>query len=119
MGKIAHPGIALVSMIAYGYLAYQMKGTLNQHKAEMYGLCWLANAAIWPWTMVVMMPTNKKLFKKHDEIKGAEGSAEITESGVAEGQSAGELIKSWSNMNIVRGCFPLVAAALGAWASLG
>ena len=106
-------------MIAYGYLAYQMKGTLNQHKAEMYALCWLANAAIWPWTLLVMMPTNKKLFKKHDETESLDTNAEITETGLSKGESAGELIISWSNMNIVRGCFPLVAAALGAWVSLG
>lgn len=62
------------------------------------------------------MPTNRKLFKKHEEI---ERNPEISETGVAKGESAGELIRSWSKMNIVRGCFPLVAAALGAWASLG
>ena len=67
----------------------------------------------------MMMPTNRKLFGKCEEIEGAEGGKEMTEAGVAGGESAGELIRKWSRMNIVRGCCPLVAAALGAWASLG
>ena len=118
IGKIAHPAIALVSAIAYGYLAYQMKGTLDQHKAELYGLCVLSDLMIWPWTILVMMSTNKKLFRKHDEAMAVQGSEEVTEVGLPKGESAKELVDWWSTLNVVRGCFPLVAAALGVWATV-
>ena len=118
IGKIVHPAIAMLSVAAYGYLAYQMKGTLNQHKAELYGLCALSNLMIMPWTIIVMMPTNKKLFKKYDEAATVTGSEEITEVGLPRGESAKELIDWWSTMNVARGFMPLVGAVLGVWATI-
>ena len=118
IGKVAHQIVAAISMGAYGYLAYQMKGTLDQHKAELYGICALFNFFIWPWTILVTMPTNMKLFKKHDECQAAGWDAKVNEDGVSKEQSSHELIRYWSNLNIVRGCFPLLAAALGVWATV-
>ena len=118
IGKIAHPAIAIVSIVAYGYLAYEMKGTLNQHKAELYGLCALLDLMIWPWTIIVMMPTNKKLFRKHEEAMAVQENEEITEVGLPKGQSSKELVDWWGTMNVVRACFPLGAAALGVWATV-
>ena len=117
-GKIAHPGLALLSSFAYGYLAYQFQGTLKQTAAEIYGVCVAANLAIWTWTIFVMMPTNKKLFQRYDDSKSL-GENEIkTEIGMPKGESTKELIQWWSTMNIIRGCLPLVAAVLGVWVSV-
>ncbi|KAL9101876.1 MAG: hypothetical protein Q9163_002921 [Psora crenata] len=118
IGKIVQPGIALISMTAYGYLAYKMKGTLNHHKAELYGLCALSNMFIWPWTMIVMMPTNKKLFQKNYEATAISGSGEIAETGLEKGESSKELINWWATMSIVRGVVPLVGAVLGLWITI-
>ncbi|KAL9125952.1 MAG: hypothetical protein Q9217_004912 [Psora testacea] len=118
VGKVVHPGIAMISIIAYGYLAYQMKGTLDQHKAELYGICALSSIMIWPWTMVGMMPTNKKLFRKNDEAAAVSGNEDITEVGLPKGESAKELIDRWSTLNLVRGFMPLVGAVLGVWATV-
>lgn len=95
-----------------------MKGTLNQHKAEIYGLCALSNLMIWPWTIFVMMSTNKKLFAKHKEALKVEGTEEVSEVGLPKGESSKQLIQKWSNLNVVRGCFPLVAAVLGTWVTI-
>lgn len=111
-GKIVHPGIALLSSAAYGYLAYQFQGTLRQTAAEVYGVCIAANLAIWPWTIFVMMPTNNKLFTRFDQDEAR------MEVAPAEGESTEELIQWWSRMNVVRGCMPLVAAVLGVWVSV-
>ena len=118
VGKIAHPAIALVSMIAYGYLAYQMKGTLDQHKAELYGICVVSSSMIWPWTIIVMMPTIKKLFKKYDEAKAIQGTEEVKEVGLPKGETSKELIDWWSTLNVVRAGFLLFAAGLGTWATV-
>ena len=95
-----------------------MKGTLDQRKAELYGVCALSNLSIWPWTMVVMMPTNKKLLRKYDEAGKVSNNGEITEVGQAKGESTKELIDWWSTMNFVRGCMPLVGAVLGVWVTV-
>ena len=117
-GKIVHPALALLSSFAYGYLAYKFQGTLRQTAAEMYGVCIVANLAIWPWTIFVMMPTNKKLFKRYDESKSLGENEMKTEVGMPKEDSTKELIGWWSTMNIIRGCLPLVAAVLGAWVSV-
>lgn len=117
-GKIIHPGIALLSSFAYGYLAFQMQGTLNQHKAELYGVCVASNLLIWPWTIFVMMPTNKKLFQKVEDAKAMGDGEAATEVGLPKGESAKELIQWWSTMNIARGFMPLVGAILGLWVTI-
>ena len=117
-GKIVQPGIALLSSFAYGYLAYQFQGTLKQTAAEIYGACIAANLAIWPWTIFVMMPTNKKLFAKFDESKSMGENEAKTEVGMPRGESTKELIEWWSMMNIVRGLIPLVSSVLGVWVSV-
>lgn len=117
-GKIVHPGIALLSSFAYGYLAYQFQGTLKQGAAEIYGVCIAANLAIWPWTIFVMMPTNHKLFARFEESKSTGQDDAKTEAEMPKGESTKELIQWWSMMNVIRGCMPLVAAVLGVWVSV-
>lgn len=84
----------------------------------MYGLSALATFGIWPYTIFVLMPTNRKLFKKHDEMKGLEVGKKATEVGLANGESAKELVDRWGVLNVVRGVFPLVGAVLGLWVTL-
>ena len=47
----------------------------------MYGLSALATFGIWPYTIIGMMPTNRKLHKKHDEMKGLDVGEKATEVG--------------------------------------
>lgn len=118
VGKIVHPGLSLLSSFAYGYIAYQWQGTLHQRAAEMYGVCIAANLAIWPWTIFVMMPTNKKLFKRFDEVTGSKAGQDYTEPERPQGESTKELVQSWSRMNVIRGFMPLVGCVLGVWMSV-
>lgn len=117
-GKIINPAIAIVSIISYAYLSYRLYGTLNHLKAEIYGLSALSTFGIWPYTIFGMMPTNRKLFKKHDEMKGLDIGEKATEVGLAKGESAKELVDRWGMLNLGRGLFPLVGAVLGLWATL-
>lgn len=65
-----------------------------------------------------MMPTNHKLFRKHDEVKGLDVSEKATEVGLPKGESTKELVDRWGMLNLGRGVFPLVGAVLGLWATL-
>ena len=94
-----------------------MKGTLDQHKAELYGICVASNLMIWPWTMIVMMPTIKKLFRRFDELEGLSETEEVIDA-YPKGESSKELIDWWSTLNVVRAGFLLFAAGLGAWATV-
>lgn len=95
-----------------------MQGTLNQHKAEIYGVCVASNLLIWPWTIFIMMPTNKKLFRKFDHAKAIGNGDTAAEPESQKGESAKELIQWWSTLNIARGCMPLVGAVLGLWVTI-
>jgi len=117
VAKFTQPALAVISSISYGYLAYQMQGTLDQPRAEMYGLAAVANMALFPWTMIIMMPTNKKLFRKFDDAQAMREKEEATEVGLPKGESTKELIDWWGTMNVVRGVMPLIGTVLGTWAS--
>lgn len=117
-GKIMNPAIAILSSLSYGFLSYKLYGGLNHPKAEMYGLAAVMPFAVVPYTMLVMMSTNQKLFEKHDEMKGMEVGEKATEVGLAEGESTKELVDRWGMMNLGRGMFPLVGAVLGLWTTL-
>lgn len=84
----------------------------------MYGLSALSTFAIWPYTIFGMMSTNRKLLKKHDEMKGLDVGEKATEVGLAKGESTKELVDRWATLNVGRGLLPLVGAVLGLWATL-
>ena len=84
----------------------------------MYALSALFTLGIVPYTMIGMLPTNKKLQKKVEEMKGLDIGEKATEVGLAKGESAKELVDWWAVLNFGRGTFPLVGAVLGLWATL-
>ena len=52
----------------------------------MYALSAIATLGVWPYTIFGMMPTNKKLFEKYDEMKGLSVEEKATEVGLARGE---------------------------------
>ena len=84
----------------------------------MYAVSAICTFGIWPYTIFGMMPTNKKLFKKYDDMKGLGITEKATEVGLAKGESTKELVQRWGMLNIGRGMFPLVGAILGLWSTL-
>lgn len=117
-GKIINPAIAILSSLTYGFLSYKLYGTLNHYKAEFYALSAALVLGIWPWTLLVMWPTNEKLFKKYEEMKNLSVQEKATEVGLVNGESTKELVDRWGMLNIGRGLLPLVGAVLGTWATL-
>ena len=84
----------------------------------MYALSALFTLAIVPYTVLAMQPTNKKLGRKLEEMKGLDIGEKATEIGLAKGESAKELLDWWATLNLGRGLFPLVGSILGLWATL-
>lgn len=84
----------------------------------MYALSAICTLGIWPYTIFGMMPTNRKLFKKYDEMKGLSVNEKATEVGLAKGESTKELVNWWGTLNVGRGLLPLVGAVMGLWATL-
>ncbi|KAK4691861.1 hypothetical protein P7C71_g5232, partial [Lecanoromycetidae sp. Uapishka_2] len=117
-GKIVNPAIAIVSACTYFWLSWSLYGGLNHPKAEMYALSAICTLGIWPYTIFGMMSTNKKLFKKYEEMKGLSLSEKATEVGLPKGESTKELVDRWGALNVGRGFLPLVGAVLGLWATL-
>jgi hypothetical protein len=70
-------------------------------------LRWLAGALVllanWPFTLIVMMPTNKRLTAIEPENAGPESR---------------ELIKKWGGLHAVRSGLGATATVLFLWASL-
>jgi hypothetical protein len=117
-GKIINPAIALVSAVTYAWLSYKLYGTLNHPKAEIYAISAILTLGIVPYTIIGMMPTNKKLLKKCEEMKGMSVEEKATEVGFARGESTKELVDRWGMLNLGRGALPLVGAVLGLWTTL-
>jgi len=116
--KVINPAIALVSAVSYFWLSWRLYGGLNHPKAEMYALSAICALGIAPYTTFIMMPTNRKLFTKYDEMKGLSVQEKATDVGLARGESTKERVDRWGALNLVRGMFPLVGAVLGLWATL-
>ena len=112
------PVIAVVSGLAYMYLSYSLYGGLNHPKAEMYAVSAILTLGLIPYTIIGLMPTNKKLFKKVEETKDLSVQEKATEVGVPKGESTKELIDHWATLNFVRGVLPLLGASLGAWTTV-
>ena len=118
-GKLINPSLALISATAYGFLTYSLYKTLNHTKAEIYAVAAIVTMSLWPWTTIVMWPTNVKLFKKYDEMKDMGIKEEAIETGAAKGESIKELVDWWGVLNVGRSLFPMAGALLGSWATLG
>ena len=73
----------------------------------MYGLSALFTLGIWPYTILGMMPTNKKLFQKVVDSKGVRPTDFPMEVGVPKGETSKELIDHWGILNLGRGMLPL------------
>jgi len=105
-GKALGPRVALISLVGYGYLAYERRS-----RGEPW-LGYVAGAAlsigIVPFTLICMSSTNGKL------LAVASGAAKtVSETTVR------ELAMKWKGLNLMRSVFPLAGAIIGFWSLVG
>ncbi|KAF8633065.1 hypothetical protein AX15_001540 [Amanita polypyramis BW_CC] len=121
-GKTIYPSIAASSALAFSYLAYILRGRPDKF-SKLYLTAAAVTLSIVPYTLGVMLPTNKRLEARAKHV-GREGmkSAEISEEEKAkrekEDREVPGLMMKWAWLNAIRGIFPLMGAVIGATAAL-
>jgi len=117
-GRKTAPPIGALSAVSYFYLAYA--STLpSQHKSKLYGYlaAGILSMGIMPYTLAVMLPTNKKLLAKVEEMKAFAKGDSVVEVGLGE-ETAHKLVDWWAVLNLGRGLMLGIAGILGAWTAL-
>jgi hypothetical protein len=90
---------------------------VDNTKAWGYLVSGLLSVGIVPYTLVVVMPTNNKLFKKADETKTLGKGDEVVEVGLGE-ETAHKLVDWWGVLNLGRGVMLAASGVLGTWLAL-
>ncbi|KAM6492428.1 protein of unknown function (DUF1772) domain containing protein [Amanita muscaria] len=119
MGKVVFPSLAASSALAYTYLAYALK---HSKISQTYLAAAVVTMSIAPYTLAVMLPTNKRLMERaarKDVTPKQQGEQEENaQQREHEDREIPDLMVKWAWMNAIRGLFPLVGAVIGASAAL-
>ena len=108
--KKVFPVLGHLAGLSYFYLAYKTKSRLFLTAGV---LC----AGMTPYTFGVIMPTNRKLMAKADEMRSMGATDEVVEIGARE-ETAKYLVDHWGILNLPRGLMLAAAGAIGLYASL-
>jgi hypothetical protein len=119
LGKKSIVPLAGVSAASYFYLAYELHSRLSasSSKWKMYLLAGLLSVAIVPYTLGIMMSTNKKLLAKVEETKALSFKDEVVEAGLGD-ETAHKLVDKWGMLNLGRGALLVLSGVVGAWTAL-
>lgn len=102
------PALAVTTSVLYGYTAIRRRSTKRSWLA--YALASAVTFTMVPFTWAIMLPTNNELFRLETETKSAMAISSL-------GEATG-LIKTWSQLHLLRSIFPLAGAAFGLIATL-
>lgn len=120
LGKLVFPSLALTSGLLYSYVAFAVHGEQNgRYLSTLYAVAAGLTVFIGPFTGFSVLPVNEKIMpftKKTDDLSGNENAEVRRERD--EHELVGYL-KKWSQLNLIRGIFPLLGAGLGAAVSFG
>ncbi|KAL4885448.1 hypothetical protein BJY04DRAFT_134518 [Aspergillus karnatakaensis] len=109
-GKAQNPPIAILTATAFGYLAWSVHKSIAigalapKNAVALYSAAAALTVGIVPWTLAVMVPTNKKLIGRAESV-WVEDEGSVTE--------VKGLIGKWTVLNTLRGVFPLLGAVVG------
>lgn len=106
-GKVLGPGAAVLSLLGYGFLAYQRRVVEARPGGGRFVVAAALTMAIVPFTKVFMAPTNQAL------LDAADGTRVLGAAAVR------ELLVRWKDLNVVRALFPLAGAVVGLFALVG
>ena len=108
------PPLALAGTSAFTFLAYRVA---TPAAARLYGVAAISLFGFIPWTLLVIMPTNKKLLQKKEKVDNLGAKEELMEVGLPRGESSKELIQKWNTLHLGRVVFTLVSVSVGMWAT--
>ncbi|KAK7037677.1 hypothetical protein VNI00_010902 [Paramarasmius palmivorus] len=104
-GAKTMPPLALIASSSYFFLSWNLRR--NERLLQLYGAAGLLTIGIVPWTLAMMMDTNKRLQAK------AEPGEKVADIVAVKDNETEELITKWSLLNAARGAFPLVGTVVG------
>lgn len=106
-GKVLGPQVAVLSLLGYGFLAYQ-RGVVEARPGwgNFVGAAALTLSIV-PFTEIFMGATNQAL------LTTADGTSVLGEAAVK------ELLVRWKDLNLVRALFPLAGAVMGLFTLVG
>ena len=119
IGKAAAPALAATSALSFSFLALKWYGTLNQPRAEIYGLSALITVSIIPYTFVFMRTVNKELLSNAKQANALKKADALSEGSMEGKESSKQLLDLWATHNAIRGLFPLAASVLALWTTVG
>ncbi|KAH8786012.1 hypothetical protein F5883DRAFT_673646 [Diaporthe sp. PMI_573] len=107
-GHLGLPALSVSTLLLYLYTARQKRNAGNSRWRSQL-VSGLITVLMVPFTWIVMLPTNNKLFALEAQAK----AGVLPAGGLAEAQ---ELVTKWSLMHVARSLFPLAGAILGSMA---
>ncbi|OIW26153.1 DUF1772-domain-containing protein [Coniochaeta ligniaria NRRL 30616] len=104
LGKATMPTIAIGSLAAFAYAAYDRSRRHLDWKR--YATAGALTLAIVPFTLIFMHPTNRSLL----QVAGGGATAAVVND-----DSVRALITKWTGLNLIRSLLPLGGAVVGLW----
>jgi len=117
IGKKNAPPFAALSAACYFYLAYTLPSHAEKSKLYGYLVAGALTVGIAPYTLLVMMGTNKKLLAKVDETKTLGVKDEVVDVGLGN-ETAHKLVDYWGLLNVGRAVLLVVGSLVGTWTAL-
>ncbi|KAI9051200.1 hypothetical protein LZ554_005302 [Drepanopeziza brunnea f. sp. 'monogermtubi'] len=126
-GRATAPPVAAVAALSYFFLAHRAH-TGGDGYAGGYVAAGLLSVGIVPYTLAVMMRTNRRLLGRAEgllglglglarvEEVGGEVEVEVEEKGE---ESAHQLVDRWGVLNLGRAAMLLASGLLGVWGVVG
>lgn len=108
LGKLVSPTLAAASGVLWGLSAWIARGSEDW---RFYAAAGIISFSILPWTVAVMMTSNKELMRR------AKVSKEEAES-LKFGEDSAKILARWDSMNYVRAVLPMIGAWVGLYAML-
>jgi hypothetical protein len=114
-GRKTGPPIGMTAAASFFYLAYALKE--DRFKFLGYLVAGGLSVGIVPYTLLVLMGTNRKLLSKVEETRALGKGESMVEVGLGK-ETAHRLVDWWGVLNVGRGLILAAAGVVGAWTTL-
>lgn len=120
-GKRTFPALAAAAAAPYWFLAYRFWGGAGWNGGTRAGWLYLVAGGLCvgtvPYTLAVVMPTNRRLLRKVEQTRMLGEADEVVETGARE-ESAKYLVDHWGLLHMGRVVMIAAAGMIGLGASL-
>jgi hypothetical protein len=110
--RVLYPSLASITGLSYLFLSYHHHRSAAAAKAKAFLAAGLLCLSIMPYTVAFVLPTNGKILRKAEEMRGTRAveGVEVEEQGE---QGAKWLVDHWGMLNLPRGVVTAFAGILG------